>query len=130
MTDLEQLFPSKEIPLYGKKKVTVKPIPVSEISGIIEVITPLLDPDNKLLKAKDAAAMVATHVTDLMPFCVDIPLDQIPIAVLPDIIDATLDFNFPIETLKKWLALAKRIQGLKVALGGGKTKAQAVLKKS
>lgn len=125
MTDLEQLFPSKEIPLYGKKKVTVKPIPLSEISGIIGVITPLLDPDNKLLAAKDAAAMVATHIMDLLPLCVDTPIDQIPIAVLPDVIDAILDFNFPIETLKKWLALGTRIQGIKKALLGGSPKAQA-----
>lgn len=125
MTDLEHLFPSKKIPLYGEKNVTVKPIPISEISGIIGVITPLLDPNNKLLTAKDAAAMVATHATDLIPFCVDIPIDQIPIAVLPDIIDATLDFNFPIDTLKKWLALGTRIQGIKKALSGGTPKTQA-----
>ena len=123
MNELEQLFPSKEIPLYGEKKVIVKPIPISDISPIIDIVTPLLNPDNKLLEAKDAAAMVATHAMDILPLCVDIPLDKIPIAVLPDIIDAILEFNFPIETLKKWLALGNKIQGIKKALLGGKLKA-------
>lgn len=125
MTDLEQLFPAKKIPLYGKKEVTVKPIPLSEVSSIIGVITPLLDPDNKLLAVKDAAAMAATHIMDLLPICVDVPLEEIPVAVLPEVIDAILDFNFPIDTLKKWLALGTRIQGIKKALLGGNPKAQA-----
>jgi hypothetical protein len=124
MTDLEQLFPSKEIPLYGKKKVIVKPIPISQISDIIGVITPLLNPENKQLAAKDAAAMVATYGMDLLPLCVDVPTNEIPIAVLPDIIDAILDLNFPMETLKKWLALGTRIAGIKKALLGGNPKVQ------
>lgn len=122
MTELENLFPSKEIPLYGKKHVTVRPIPVSKLGDIIDVITPLLDPGNKLLEAKDAAAMVATHAMDMLPICVDKPVEEIPIAVLPDIIDAILDFNFPIDTLKKWLALGTRIQGIKRDLLGGNPK--------
>lgn len=118
MTELEQLFPVRTIPLYGDKKMTIRPIPLSKLGEIINVITPLLDPDNTLLAARDAAAMVATYSMDILPLCVDVPMEAIPLAIFPDIIDAILDFNFPIETLKKWLALGTRVKEIKVALGG------------
>lgn len=123
MNELEHLFPSKKIGLYGDVNVTVTPIPLSRIGEIISILTPLLDPENKNLEAKQLASIVAKYSLDLLPLCVDIPVDKIPLAVLPDIIDALLDFNFPLETLKKWVALGTRIKTLREALVGGSAKA-------
>lgn len=125
LTELEQLFPSKKIHLYGKVYVTVTSLPLSKIPEIIEVLTPLLNPGNTKLEIKDMAALVTKHVMEILPLCIDMSMEKVPIAVLPEILDIIIAFNFPIHTIKKYLALAEKIKEVKEILGG---KAKASVK--
>lgn len=118
MSDLKNLFPEKKIPIADGRDITVRPIPVSKINDVIEVITPLLNPDNKFMEAKDAAALVAKHIVNILPLGLDVPLDQIPFSALPDIVDSFMEFNFPVEAIKKWLALGVRVKGIRDSLRG------------
>ena len=115
---LKHIFPSKEIKSFNNKMITVKPIPVDRISDALDILAPLLNPSNKTMLANDLAKMVAEKALCLLPLCVDTPINEIPVLVLPDVLEAVIDFNFPNEKLKKWVSLIKKFQSMRGVIKG------------
>ena len=117
-SSLDKLFPEREFVFGDSQKVIVKPIPLSKIPMVLKVFLPLLEVDASGFTNKALVTFICDKSIEFLPLCVDRPLEDIPIALLPDILGAIIEFNFPIETIKKWKALVVSVIGAKKVVGG------------
>jgi hypothetical protein len=109
---LEDIFPQKSIPVAGGKDIKLVPISLGSLSKVIQIITPIFKGETDNLPLPELADTILAHIMEILPLCTETPPDKIPFSVIPDVVEAIIELNFPEEALKKWKALAEKIQKL------------------
>lgn len=112
------LFPKREIKYRDKIVATVKPIPISKMSEIIDNIKSIIDKVEAGIKIKDLAFTAIEDITKLIPYSIDKNLDDIPGTFLPEIFTAIVELNLNEVVIKNWLALLETIGKKMGELGG------------
>lgn len=112
------LFPKREIKYKDKTIVTVRPIPISKFPEIIDNIKNIINMVESGTQIKDLAFTAVDDITKLIPYSVNVELEEIPGIFLPEILIAIVELNLDETMLKNWLALLETI-GKKLDEFGG-----------
>jgi hypothetical protein len=109
--ELEVLFPEKEIPIGRDKKMVMVPISLGKIPKVFGTFTKILEHTASAGVENQAAlgVLIANEVMELLPYCTQTPLDDIPSTVLPDILDTFIEQNLSDAVMGKWKALAGKV---------------------
>ena len=113
--ELRVLFPVKTIELGGGKKLTVTPLSLEDLPHVVKAFGSLVRIFEEKNKNKDKpvsnaelAATATSQLLQILPYCIDLPAKEVPMAVVPEVLEIILDQNVTDLAVGKWLALVKR----------------------
>jgi len=120
-SNLDILFPGEEVEIIEGYKIKIRPIMMSDLPRAIDAIEKLLEKAESLKsdelayndKFKFGARLIKeglTELLELIPLCIDTPLEKIPaIAGLPIIVEKFIEQNMNAAIRSKWAALIQQI---------------------
>ena len=109
---LAQLFPKKEIPIRDTGKfIVMVPLSVEDITSVIKSFQVLMKLRQSGEGASDIAISAITEFSKLIPLCTTpkLTLKQIPVPMVPELVEAFLDLNMNNEVVGKWTALIQTV---------------------
>jgi len=116
---IKTLFPEEKIK-FGEGEmdyVTISPLPMSRLPDAIDTFANLFEElyqdsagalEFSVSKMAMAGKRLFVDILELLPYCIDRNLDDIPTAATPDIIRVFIRQNV-LDVLKNWKALADEI---------------------
>jgi len=108
---LDVLFPEKKVPLSETLYVTVRPLSLKEMPKVSVAFNKIMQYVAEGRSFAEVGSMALTELMELLPFCVDLPPQNIPQWAIPDIIDIVLEQNATESIVGKWQALITKLQG-------------------
>lgn len=102
---LAVLFPGEQVDIGEGEEVTVRPLSLENLKDVVESFQRIVV---FYREGHDAATIIFKafkEVMELLPFCIDRPMSQIPSGAAPDLLEAFLRQNLADEVLGKWTAL-------------------------
>jgi hypothetical protein len=133
---LAVLFPGEQVEIGEGEIVTVRPLSLENLKDVVESFQKIV---TFYREGNDAATIIFKafkEVMELLPFCIDRPMRDIPSGVAPDLLEAFLRQNLSDEVLGKWTALIqtmmselqKRAPNIVPAVNQSETKEVSVTK--
>jgi hypothetical protein len=107
--ELSTLFPGKGVDMPDGSQVTVTPLSLEVFPKIAEAFGKILEHAEKGHGNASIAARAASEISQLLPYCIDRPIKDVPLSHAPDIIDIVLEQNVTEEILGKWRSLVQKI---------------------
>jgi hypothetical protein len=105
---LEVLFPEKTLTASGLT-IKITPLSLQNLPKVVEAFGVLM----RLAEANMPPSQIATaamkELLEILPYCLDVPIEKIPASLAPEIIDIVLDQNLTEAVVGKWTALIQRI---------------------
>jgi hypothetical protein len=108
---LAVLFPGEQVDIGEGESVTVRPLSLENLKDVVESFQRVI---SYYREGNDAATIVFKafkEVMELLPFCIDRPMNEIPSGAAPDLLEAFLRQNLADEVLGKWTALVQTMVG-------------------
>lgn len=108
---LAVLFPGEQVDIGEGEVVTVRPLSLENLKDVVESFQRVI---SFYREGNDAATIVFRafkEVMELLPFCIDRPMNEIPSGAAPDLLEAFLRQNLADEVLGKWTALVQTMVG-------------------
>lgn len=128
---LDVLFPVREVTICKGFTITLKPIALPDLSKVMGSFLRVARLHNDGISEADMAILAMQEIINMLPFCTECPIDQIPHYAFPDLMEAFLDLNVTEDLVKKWTALTgqliKKKEGIE-GQGGAKAVVQALEK--
>lgn len=107
--EFSSLFPKIEIKYKDKTVATVKPIPISDVSKITHVVLKLIQNVRSGISVEQLPLMAAEDLLELIPYSIDVDINDLPSILLPDIFKAMIALNLDDTVIKNWLALFEAV---------------------
>jgi hypothetical protein len=112
-TAINVLFPKEEVPLSDGSKITVTPLSLVDIPKVIKSFAPMIKKIGESKDNADLASLCASELINILPFCIDRKMEEIPFSKLPHILQLVIDQNVPDESLVKWRTLIGKFRAAK-----------------
>jgi len=115
-TELDILFPSKEVNLSGGRKVMMHPIPLEHLPKILTAFKAIVGAvsaasDNSEETMALVGFSVVEQFTSILPYCLPPGADKtLTLNDLPMLLQAFVELNLNEEVLGNWAALAQSLQ--------------------
>lgn len=117
--ELRVLFPVKNIDLADGTKLVVRPLSLEDLPHVVKAFGSLVTifetnvkkGDKKVSNAEIASAATA-QLLEILPYCIDRPASNIPMTVVPEVLETIIDQNVTDLAVGKWMALAKRAMAM------------------
>jgi len=106
---LKVLFPGEEVEICEGQKVKVTPLSLADLPKVIDAFSVVMQLAEKNVPPSDIAVVGCTELLKILPFCIDRPPEEIPVTVVPDVIDVVLRQNITDASVAKWKALVQRV---------------------
>ena len=138
---LDIMFPEIEVVVGDGLKIKVHPLRMSDLPKALDVLERLLLKFEDMQETRSEfksnfefgahmAVEGTREILDLLPFCIDMPLENIPaIPALPELAEAVIELNMNDLVRAKWKALIGQIMNAVGPLNQGEKK-KGVLKES
>lgn len=116
--ELRVLFPTKTIDLADGEKLIITPLSLADLPHVVKAFGSLVKifEENSKSKAQvsnaEIAAAATSQLLEILPYCIDRPAKDVPMTVVPEVLEIILDQNVTDLAVGKWTALAKRAMGL------------------
>jgi hypothetical protein len=108
---LERLFPAGEI-VYENTRVVMKPMSLAQLPMVVNLFEKF---EELRAQQKSDMEIVKEALTDILSVvgpCLDMPLEDIPAAMAPDIALCFIQQNFGPDVVGKWRALGSEMAAL------------------
>lgn len=123
-SELEVLFPYKDVDIGDGKTVKMHPIPLPELEKVLDALSNVAQLVTKKLSHTEIGIQAGKDVLRLLPLCIDVPLSTIPSTAAPYLLEVLLEQNLTDAVIKKWQVLVSNLPE-EVGVGAG---AQSILK--
>ena len=118
---LAVLFPGEEVDIGEGVMVTMRPLTLENLKDVVDAFQTVV---GIYRSGKDSTTVIFKafkEVMELLPYCMDRSMDEIPSGAAPDLLEAFLRQNLAEDVLGKWTALiqtmgeelGKRVPGIK-----------------
>ena len=115
---LEILFPEREIKTDdGTVVCTVRPLSLKNFSKVADAFSKIAKEVDGGMGPAELTSTSLTQILELLPYCVNKSVDDIPATFIPEIIEIVVDQNMKEPTLKKWSSLVDRVIALSEKAG-------------
>lgn len=110
---LDVLFPGKAIPITDKLSVEVRPLTLADLPKVTSAFAQIIKMAGQGVPPSELGAEALTQFLLLLPMCINLPAEQVPTTVIPEIIEAMIEQNITDEVIKKWKGLVEKTDLLK-----------------
>jgi hypothetical protein len=110
--ELGVMFPGEEVDIEGGAKLTVRPLSLEDLPKVIKAFSELMEKVEAKVSPTALAIDGMLDLLEILPFCVDKPPKEIPVAKLPDILEIIIKQNITDAVVEKWMALIPRVTDL------------------
>lgn len=112
ISELDVLFPKRDIQIGNGVNVTMRPLSVEDLPKTLKSFIKVYQKVQAGIPPEEVAVDCLSDITEILPFCTDRPMKQIPASALPDMITVFLEQNLTQDTVSKWTALAQSVAQL------------------
>lgn len=128
--DLGVIFPNKKIPMPGGGEVVVHPLYLEDLPKVVNSFSALMKKAEGGVPPSAVAMEGIAEALDILPYCIDRPVSEVPAIILPDILEIVVAQNLSADSLGKWSALIEKVtkyfgMDLQKILSQGKKKVAA-----
>jgi len=109
---LNVLFPGEEVDIGGGVKVTVRPLSLPHLPKVINAFSSLMSKAEAGMPPSELAVNGMLDLVELLPFCLDLQSEEIPVTALPDILEKVIEQNVSDAVVGKWQALIPKLTGV------------------
>ncbi len=109
---LKVMFPEEEVELFGGKIVKIRPLSLKDIPKVIESFKAVMKIASENEDMTDVATSAATELMNLIPFCINCKLEEIPMRDVPEILTIIVDQNLSEASVGNWTALISKFANL------------------
>lgn len=103
------LFPNEEVKICEGKTVKVHPLALSDLPKVLEAFNVIRRLAEKGMPPSEIALSAGGELLKILPFCIDRRPEEIPVTLLPDILEIVLKQNITDVSVAKWKALIQRV---------------------
>lgn len=109
---LEVLFPKGEVELAEGCVVQVRPLSLKDLPSVADSFGVVMKMSETGSSPSEIAAKALQEVINLIQYCVDVAPEDIPASAVPDLLELVVSQNMSSDIIKKWMALAQKMQNL------------------
>jgi len=110
-TVLNVLFPEEEVQIKEVKDlvVIVRPLSLEHLPKVSDVFGVLMKYAIGGYDAVQITAKAFGELSRLIPYCINVPVSQIPASYGPEIMEIIVRQNMTDDVIKKWTALVEKV---------------------
>ena len=108
-SELEVLFPYKDVDIGNDKTVKMHPVPLDKLEQVLDALANIAELVTKRLSPTEIGIQAGKDVLRLLPLCIDVPLSALPSTAAPYLIEVLLEQNLTDVVVKKWQALVSKL---------------------
>jgi hypothetical protein len=125
-TELDVLFPYKEIDIGNGATVQIKPLNLETLPKVVDAFGAIMSLSEQGLPPAEIAMRGMKELLILLPLCINKAPEEIPSAAIPEIIEIVLEQNLTDAAVGKWTALIQRVMGYvgEIPVEAGKSQSQ------
>ena len=109
LNELDVLFPHKDVELAEGVSVAVRPIAAENLTKALKPFSVLFKKVSEGVSPAEIAIDAMESAMQVLPFCINRPLSEVPVTKVPDLLEAMIELNLTPESVKKWKALVLRL---------------------
>lgn len=113
--NLKTLFPEKKIKISKDFEIHMRPLPIGKLPLVMDAFYSILQKAGPEKDPMKVAFSAMTELFTLMPHCIqeeDVILDELPTAILPELLTTFMDQNLTADVVGKWKDLIDQVQAL------------------